>query len=99
VVDEEKKWANFQFQKGNILDLTETNMCNHVDRTASIRFGKIGVNYATNFVAPIYPWFESYLDSNSFQAALQETEGTDYLVDILTTFLDVGKLPTIIKRY
>lgn len=99
VVDEEKRWAHFQFQKGNILDLTEQNMCRHVERTANIRYSKIGVSYATNHVAPIYPWFESYLDSNSFQAALQETEGTDYLVDILTTRLDVDTLPRIIKRY
>lgn len=99
VVDEEKRWAKFQFKKGNVLDLTESNMCNHVDRTANIRFSRIGVKYATSHVAPIFPWFESYLDSNKTQSALQETEGTDYLVDILTTQLDLDKLPAIIKRY
>lgn len=99
VVDEEKRWAKFQFKKGNVLDLTEASMCNHVDRTANIRFSKIGVKYATTFVDPIFPWFESYMDSNKTQSALQETEGTDYLVDILTTQLDLSKLPPIIKRY
>lgn len=99
VVDEEKRWAKYQFQKGNILDLTEKNMCNHVDRTANIRFGQIGFHYATNHVAPIYPWFETYLNSNKSQAALQETESVDYLVGILTNFLNVDTLPRVIKRY
>lgn len=99
IVEEEKRWAKFQFQKGNIFDLTEANMCLHVDRTANIRFSKIGYSHPTTQIAPVYPWFESYLDSNNFQAALQETEGTDYLVDILTTFVNVDKLPAIKKRY
>lgn len=99
VVDEEKRWAKYQFQKGGILDLTEAGMCNHVDRTANIRFGRIGINYPTTHTAPIYPWFEKYFDSNKTQQALQETEGTDYLLNVLTNNLKFDKLPAVIKRY
>lgn len=99
VVDEEKRWATYQFQHGGVLEMTEQNMHRHIDRTANIRFAKIGVQYPTVEVAPIFPFFERYFNSNATQVALQETEGTDYLVDILTTNFDPSKLPKIIKRY
>jgi ribonucleoside-diphosphate reductase beta chain len=98
VVDEEKNWAKYQFQKGGILDLTETNMCRHVERTANIRYKAIGVDYPTTETSPVFPWFESYLNSNKTQGAMQETEGTDYLTGILSSHIDFAKLPRVIRR-
>lgn len=98
VVDEEKNWAKFQFQKGGILDLTEAAMIQHVDRTAAIRYNRIGVRFGNPEQAPVFPWFEGYLNSNKSQAALQETEGTDYLLDILTSNVDLAALPRVIRR-
>lgn len=99
VLDEEKNWAKYQFKHGGILGMTEKLMIDHVDRTGEERFKVIGVPYNSGIIHPVFPWFESYKNSNKTQNALQETESGDYLMDILTSTIDYTKLPKVLKRY
>ncbi len=95
VIDEEKGWAKYQFQKGTILGLNEQIMCAHVDWTAQERLRAIGVKYDAGIKSAPLPWFNKHLNTNKKQTALQENESVSYVVGAMTTEINYDGLPEL----
>lgn len=93
VVDEEKAWAKYQFQKGTVLGLNEKIMCNQVDYTAHGRFKAIGVKFDSSTKAQPLPWMNKHLNTNKVQTALQENESISYISGSMTSEIDYNLLP------
>lgn len=95
VIDEEKAWAKYQFQKGTVLGLNERIMCDQVDWTAQSRFKAIDIKYDAGVKSAPLPWFGKHLNSNKTQGALQETEGIAYVIGAMTSDINYEGLPEL----
>lgn len=81
VVEQEKSWADYLFQKGGILGLNSALCKQYVDWVAVKRLGAIGYEYP--YDAPKtnpLPWMDDWLNSSNKQTALQEAENDSYLL-------------------
>lgn len=92
VVSQEKDWAKYLFKDGVIVGLNEQILCAYVEFNANKRMKSIGLRpiYATN-TDPL-PWIATYVNGEEIQTAPQETEITDYLINIIDTSLDEDSL-------
>ena len=95
VIDEEKAWAKYQFQKGTTLGLNEKVMCQNVDHTAYDRLKRIGIKYETQQRTSPFPWMNKHMNTNKTQNALQENESIAYLVGAMDHNIDYAGLPRI----
>lgn len=95
VVDEEKRWAKYQFQRGTVLGLNEKVMCAQVDWTAQNRFKAIDVKYDSGIKSAPLPWMNKHLNTNKTQTALQENESVSYLIGAMTTEIRYDSLPEL----
>ena len=95
VVDEEKAWAHYQFQKGTVLGLNEKIMCNQVDYTAQERFKAIGIKYDAGIKSAPLPWMGKHMNTNKTQTALQENESVSYLIGVLSSDVHYDQLPEL----
>lgn len=84
VCEQEKDWARYIFQHGDMLGLDETICCQLVDWLASKRMGAIGLVYGGQAPKdnPI-PWMSNWISSASLQVAPQETEISSYIIGVL----------------
>lgn len=84
VCEQEKDWARYIFQHGDMLGLDETICCQLVDWLASKRMGAIGLVYGGQAPKdnPI-PWMGNWISSASLQVAPQETEISSYIIGVL----------------
>ena len=96
VIAEEKKWADYLFQKGPVIGLNANILKDFVDYTAVGALKEIGIKYQTPApkTTPI-PWFNKHSDPSKKQTALQENESTNYVIGVMTDNINYDELPTI----
>lgn len=96
VISEEKAWADYLFKKGPVIGLNAEILKDFVDWTAFNRLKDIGIKYAAPHPksTPI-PWFNKHLNINKKQAALQETESTNYVIGVMSDTVDKELLPDL----
>lgn len=84
VVQQEKDWAKYLFQKGSMLGLNEQICCDYIDWIADKRARAIGLEYPYESPSknPL-PWMDNWLSSASKQTALQESENDSYLLGVV----------------
>lgn len=93
VGDQEKSWAKYIFQHGDMLGLDENICCQLVDWLMAKRMGAIGLVYGgeTPKNNPI-PWMGNWISSASLQVAPQETEISSYIISVLDGGVDIDAL-------
>jgi ribonucleoside-diphosphate reductase beta chain len=96
VIEEEKSWADYLFQKGPVIGLNANILRDFVDFTASQALKDIGIKYWNNNPrsTPI-PWFNKHSDTSKKQTALQESESTNYVIGVMGESLDYDELPAL----
>lgn len=96
VVAEEKGWADYLFKKGPVIGLNAEILKDFVDWVAYTKLKDIGIKYRGQYPksTPI-PWFNKHLNINKKQAALQETESTNYVIGIMGDTVDKILLPDL----
>jgi len=96
VIDEEKSWADYLFKKGPVIGLNANILKDFVDYTAVDALKQIGIKYWNHApkTTPI-PWFTKHSNTSNKQAALQETESTNYVIGAMSTDLNYDELPNI----
>jgi ribonucleoside-diphosphate reductase beta chain len=96
VIREEKDWADYLFKYGPVIGLNANILKDFVDYTASVALKEVGLKY--NNPAPKstpIPWFNKHQDTDKKQAALQETESTNYVIGIMGENIDYDELPAL----
>ena len=96
VIREEKAWADYLFNKGPVIGLNANILKDFVDFTAFNALKEIGIKYTEEHPrsTPI-PWFTKHVDTSKKQAALQETESTNYVIGVMSDQLDYEELPEL----
>jgi ribonucleoside-diphosphate reductase beta chain len=96
VIREEKDWADYLFKKGPVIGLNANILKDFVDYTAANALKEIGIKYQGNApkTTPI-PWFNKHSSTSNKQAALQETESTNYVIGVLTNDVNYDELPDL----
>jgi ribonucleoside-diphosphate reductase beta chain len=96
VIREEKKWADYLFNKGPVIGLNANILKDFVDYTAAGALKEIGIKYQAHAPksTPI-PWFNKHSDTSKKQTALQENESTNYVIGVMSDSLDYDALPNI----
>lgn len=81
-VEEEKRWADYLFEKGSIVGLNAKLLHAYVEWIANKRLKALGLN--TIYERPLntnpLPWTQHWLSSAGLQVAPQETEVESYIV-------------------
>jgi len=95
VIDEEKNWAKYLFKEGPMIGMNEKIMCDHVDYTAGIRLGEIGMKHNTKIKTAPLPWFNKHFNTNKKQTALQENESVAYVIGSMTASINYEELPDL----
>jgi ribonucleoside-diphosphate reductase beta chain len=96
VIQEEKAWADYLFNKGPVIGLNANILKDFVDYTAVSALKDIGIKYqsAAPRTTPI-PWFNKHSDTSKKQTALQENESTNYVIGVMSESLDYDQLPNL----
>jgi ribonucleoside-diphosphate reductase beta chain len=96
VIQEEKAWADYLFKKGPVIGLNAAILKDFVDYTAANALKEIGIKYqgVAPKTTPI-PWFNKHSSTSNKQAALQETESTNYVIGVLTNDVNYDELPNL----
>jgi ribonucleoside-diphosphate reductase beta chain len=96
VIREEKEWADYLFNKGPVIGLNAQILKDFVDYTAANALKEIGIKYQEPAPrsTPI-PWFNKHVDTSKKQAALQETESTNYVIGVMGDQLNYDELPNL----
>lgn len=96
VIREEKEWADYLFKMGPVIGLNANILKDFVDFTAVSALKEIGIRYTANAPksTPI-PWFNKHTNPKNKQAALQETESTNYVIGVMSADLDYDQLPNL----
>jgi ribonucleoside-diphosphate reductase beta chain len=96
VIREEKAWADYLFKKGPVIGLNANILKDFVDYTAVSALKEIGLRYWNSApkTTPI-PWFMKHVNTSNKQAALQETESTNYVIGAMSDQLDYDALPSL----
>lgn len=95
VIDEEKNWAKYLFKEGPMIGMNEKIMCDHVDYTAGVRLGEIGMKHNTKIKTAPLPWFNKHFNTNKKQTALQENESVSYVIGSMTASINYAELPDL----
>ena len=96
VIREEKEWADYLFNRGPVIGLNAQILKDFVDYTAANALKEIGIKYQEPAPrsTPI-PWFNKHVDTSKKQAALQETESTNYVIGVMGDQLNYDDLPEL----
>ena len=96
VIQEEKAWADYLFQKGPVIGLNANILKDFVDYTAVAALKDVGIKYwnAAPKTTPI-PWFNKHVDTSKKQTALQENESTNYVIGIMSDSVNYDELPAL----
>ena len=96
VIREEKEWADYLFNRGPVIGLNAQILKDFVDYTAANALKEIGLKYQEPAPrsTPI-PWFNKHVDTSKKQAALQETESTNYVIGVMGDQLNYDDLPDL----
>ena len=96
VIQEEKNWADYLFQKGPVIGLNANILKDFMDYTAANTLKEIGIKY--NQPAPKttpIPWFNKHSDTHKKQTALQENESTNYVIGVMSDQINYDELPVL----
>ena len=96
VIQEEKSWADYLFNKGPVIGLNANILKEFVDYTAVGALKEIGIKYLSPAPksTPI-PWFNKHVHTQNKQSALQETESSIYVIGAMSDQLDYNELPEL----
>jgi len=96
VINEEKQWADYLFNKGPVIGLNANILKEFVDFTAVGALKEIGIKYQSPAprTTPI-PWFNKHVNVSNKQTALQENESTNYVIGVMGDTLDYDELPSL----
>jgi ribonucleoside-diphosphate reductase beta chain len=96
VIEEEKAWADFLFQKGPVIGLNANILKDFVDYTSADALKQIGIKYKSAYpkTTPI-PWFNKHSDTSKKQTALQENESTNYIIGVMSEGINYDELPAL----
>ena len=96
VIQEEKSWADYLFNKGPVIGLNANILKEFVDYTAVGALKEIGIKYLSPAPksTPI-PWFNKHVNTSNKQTALQESESTNYVIGVMSDTLDYDALPNL----
>jgi ribonucleoside-diphosphate reductase beta chain len=96
VIEEEKAWADYLFKLGPVIGLNADILKNFVDYSAFTRLKDIGIKYLGEHPksSPI-PWFNKHVNIGKKQAALQETESTNYVIGVMSDQVSHDELPDL----
>ena len=96
VIQEEKSWAEYLFNKGPVIGLNANILKEFVDYTAVGALKEIGIKYLSPAPksTPI-PWFNKHVNTSNKQTALQESESTNYVIGVMSDTLDYDQLPNL----
>jgi len=96
VIQEEKAWAVYLFKKGPVIGLNDAILQDFVDYTAFVGLKEIGIKYLGEHpkISPI-PWFNKHTSIGKKQAALQETESTNYIIGAMSDQVNHDELPDL----
>ncbi len=96
VIQEEKAWADYLFQKGPVIGLNANILKDFVDYTAVAALKDVGIKYWNTApkTTPI-PWFNKHVDTSKKQTALQENESTNYVIGIMSDSVNYEELPAL----
>lgn len=95
VINEEKAWADYLFQKGTVIGLNAKVMKDFVDFTAQHRLKDIGLKYDAGIKSAPLPWFNKHLSTSKKQTALQENESVSYVIGSMTAEMAYDELPDL----
>jgi ribonucleoside-diphosphate reductase beta chain len=90
-VAQEKRWANYLFERGSMVGLNAKLLGDYVEWIANKRMKAIGLNAIFNQKSTTnpLPWTQHWLNSRELQNAPQETEIESYIVGGIKQ--DIGK--------
>lgn len=96
VINEEKQWADYLFNKGPVIGMNANILKDFVDYTAVGALKEIGIKYHQSApkTTPI-PWFSKHTSSDKKQTALQESENVSYIIGAMSGDIDYNELPEI----
>lgn len=96
VIREEKEWADYLFMKGPVIGLNSSILKDFVDFTALSSLKEVGIKYLSPSpkTTPI-PWFNKHSSSDKKQTALQESESTNYVLGLMSSYINYNELPDI----
>jgi ribonucleotide reductase beta subunit family protein with ferritin-like domain len=79
-----------------VIGLNAAILKDFMDYTAAAALKEIGIKYpgAAPKTTPI-PWFTKHTNTSKKQAALQETESTNYVIGISDGEVDYDQLPSL----
>ena len=81
-VEEEKRWADYLFEKGSIVGLNANLLHAYVEFIANKRLKALGLEpiYDRPLTTNPLPWTQHWLSSSGLQVAPQETEIESYII-------------------
>ena len=96
VIKEEKSWADYLFNRGPVIGLNAVILKDFVEYTANEALKEIGIKYRNSVprTTPI-PWFTKHSNPSKKQSALQETESVNYVIGMMSDFIEYDQLPII----
>jgi ribonucleoside-diphosphate reductase beta chain len=96
VIREEKEWADYLFKMGPVIGLNANILKDFVDYTAFTKLKEVGIKYLEDHPksTPI-PWFNKHVNINKKQTALQENESTNYVIGVMSDFVEYEELPDL----
>lgn len=78
VVDQEKQWAHYLFEKGSMIGLNYDLLASYVEWIAHKRMLAIGVESAFKGGSNPLPWTQKWISGEDVQVAPQEVQSTMY---------------------
>jgi len=93
---EEKQWTKYLFKKGPVIGMNENILCEFMDHTTLTSLKDVGIKYQGSAPknTPI-PWFNKHSHLDKKQAALQETESTNYVIGVMSDEINYTELPDL----
>lgn len=87
VVEQEREWSAYLFEKGSLLGLNEQILSEYVEYIAGTRLRNLGIKHDYTTKNPL-PWTLNYLESSNRQTSPQENEKIEYLIGQVKQDLD-----------
>ncbi|MCV2502254.1 MAG: ribonucleotide-diphosphate reductase subunit beta [Candidatus Lightella neohaematopini] len=92
VAQQEKKWVDYLFSKGNIIGLNKKILYQYIEYITNIRMKAIGFKPIFNINYNPIPWINNWLISDNVQVAPQEVEVSSYLVGQIDSEINYKEL-------
>lgn len=89
VIQQEKEWAQYLFQHGSMIGLSEEILCQYVDYIASKRMRTLKLDIPFKYpTSDPLPWTKQWISGKDVQEAPQEVAVTSYLISDIKQDVD-----------